>query len=127
MGAWQWLCRAEGQTSTCPANPLCPSQRVERPPALTQPAQSPARDTQEPLTLSQATLTALRSLCQPFPCPGLFPPSGPSFSRSSRGYIPLNWMLSSQVALILPRSPGITRDPGTTSQGLWPSNRECPR
>lgn len=48
----------------------------------------------------------------------MFPPSGPSFSRSSCGYIPFNWMLSSQVALILPRSPGITRDPGTTSQEL---------
>lgn len=90
MGAWQWLCRAEGQTSAYPANPLCPSQCVERPRALTQPAQSPARDTQEPLTLSQATLTALHSLCQPFPC-----------LRALAGVVPSIWTLLLQVLLWL--------------------------
>ena len=125
MGAWRWLCRAEGQTSTRPANLLCPSWCVELPLALTRLAQSPARDTQEPFPLSQATLTTPHSCASPSPAsgpsPGLLSPSGPSFFRSSHGYIPLNWMLSSHVALILPRAAALA---SPVILGL--SLRDCP-
>ena len=94
---------------------------MKLPPALTQLAQSPARDTQEPLPLSQATLTALHSLCQSFPC------------LKALAGVPSIWTLLLQVLpwLYPPQldaqltcgphppmgsSPGITRDPGTVSQ-----------